>query len=44
LEGRKPKSTRLHEAAVAITRAHLKEVMDQVVEDHNPALITRQNG
>ncbi len=26
------------------TRANLKEVMDRVVEDHNPALITRQNG
>ena len=25
------------------TRANLKEVMDRVVEDHNPLLITRQN-
>lgn len=26
------------------TRARLKEVMDRVVEDHDPAVITRQSG
>ncbi len=26
------------------TRANLKEVMDRVVEDHTPLLITRQKG
>ena len=26
------------------TRARLKEVMDRVVEDHSPVVVTRQNG